>query len=155
NNTIDGLLSSQGNCGINLAGGHTATFNNLTVRNNLFSNCTANQPQCGVNGATCTGTTTLDANSFLNAGGTWGTNSQTISSNPYVSAGKNVAGQNNYKLATETSTWYALEDVTIGGILETLTLDSSQITRTSSRGAFQFQNGSQPSPPSNLTASVN
>ena len=74
NNTIDGLLSSQGQCGINLAGGHSATFENLTIQNNVFSQCSANQPLCGQNGATCTGTTTLDSNTFWASGvAAWGT----------------------------------------------------------------------------------
>ena len=44
NNTIDGLLSSQGQCGINLAGGHSATFENLTIQNNVFSNAAPISP---------------------------------------------------------------------------------------------------------------
>lgn len=158
NNTIDGLLSSQGQCGINLAGGHSATFENLTIQNNVFSQCSANQPLCGQNGATCTGTTTLDSNTFWASGvAAWGTNSQTVSSNPYASAGNNVAGQNNYELATDTAAWSPLSNITMGGLVETLTIDPVQVTRTSSRGAFQFQNGSggAPNPPKGLTAVVN
>jgi len=156
NNTIDGLLKSQGNCGINLGGGHLATFNNLTIRNNLFSNCDANPPLCGQNDATCTGTTTLDSNTFWNSGdAVWGTNSQTMSSNPYVSAGNNVAGQNNYKLATDTAAWYPLSNFTMGDVMETLAIDPDQVTRASSRGAYQFQSGSAPNPPTGLAAAVN
>ena len=80
-----------------------------------------------------------------------------MSSNPYASAGNNVAGQNNYELATDTAAWSPLSNITMGGLVETLTIDPVQVTRTSSRGAFQFQNGSggAPNPPKGLTAVVN
>ena len=155
NNTVSGLIEANGQCGIGLNSG---TYNNLTVRNNVFHSCSANQPLCGQNGATCTGTTTLDSNTFWASGvAAWGTNSQTVSSNPYASAGNNVAGQNNYELATDTAAWSPLSNITMGGLVETLTIDPVQVTRTSSRGAFQFQNGSggAPNPPKGLTAVVN
>ena len=156
NNTVSGLIEANGQCGIGLNSG---TYNNLTVRNNVFHSCSSNQPLCGQNGATCTGTTTLDSNSFYSvaAGDTWGTNAQVATGNPFVNGGTNTAGANNFQLASDTAAWYALSNLTMAGLVETLIVDPVQVTRTSSRGAYQFQtgSGSAPNPPKGLTAVVN
>ena len=135
NNTISGLLSANGTCGISLGGGHPAVFSNLSIRNNLFHNCTANAPVCGSNGATCTGTTKIDANSFYSIGSGWGTNAQVTTGNPFASAGTNVAGTNNFRLSANTAAGTAISNV--GS--QTFNVDMIGKTRTTwSRGAYEF-----------------
>ena len=148
NNVIDSLISANGDCGINLAGGHQANFTNFYIQNNIFSNCAANPPVCGANSATCTGTVTFDSNTFYNIGGgntPWTTNStptstntQTLGSSLYVNGGTNTAGDNNYQLTADTSAWANVNSLVSGNSVDLL-----GNTRTSSRGAFQF-NGSGP-----------
>jgi hypothetical protein len=156
NNTVSGLIAANGQCGVGLNSG---TYNNLTVRNNIFHSCSSNQPLCGQNGATCTGTTTLDSNSFYNVSGGsgWGTNAQVATGNPFANGGTNAAGANDFQLASDTSAWSVLSNITMGQVTETLTIDLDQNTRTSSRGAYQFQgsSASSPNPPKGLTAVVN
>jgi hypothetical protein len=127
NNTF----SFPGNCGWNVTGGPST----MTVRNNLWYNCSA----IGMSG----GTNTIDYNSYLNSGqSAIGSHDVSSSSapNPFVNS---AAG--NFNLASENADWD--NRVSLGAPYDT---DIAGNAFTTDRGAYQFGSGTCGITPSSI-----
>jgi len=156
NNNFDSPFSGDKGS-IDFADGVSTTFTNVTVENNVFSNANGqSSSQIGLigcpgstGGATCN-SFTYGYLSYMNypqpSGDTSGT-AQHTTSNPYVNAGTNTAGADNYELAADTVAWFQLN--------APYNVDPTGASRTSSRGSFQYDGSAPPSPPKGLTAVVN
>lgn len=156
NNDFDAPFASEKQT-VDVGDGVQTTISNAYVQNNIFSNSSGqSSSQVGLVG--CPGSTggaicnnfTYGYLSYMNAplsaNDSSGT-SQQSSSNPYVSAGSNTAGANDYSLTANSMQWVQLGSP--------YNVDPSGNTRVSSRGAFQFGANQPPSPPTGLVASVN
>lgn len=147
NNTIS-ELNPAASCSITIDPAGAATMGTVLIYNNVFQGCSqdVSPPICPSGGCS---TFTYDYNSYFatpNSDDT-STHKQSSSINPFVNAGTNTAGADNYNLATDTSVWFNTN--------ATFAANSTDITgasRTSSRGAYQYGSNSsnQVSPPTNL-----
>jgi hypothetical protein len=99
----------------------------ITVDNNVWNDNPASPDIVGQSGAVCTD---------------GGHNTLTNSGTSFV----NEAG-GNFHLASNTAAW--------GTLASPYNVDPDGVTRTSSRGAYQFGSPIPPAPPSNVTATVN
>lgn len=142
----DGIIGATSRCFIKNALVYNNTFTGSAT--GWFQGCVTAQPTCSsatgntvennlVWNETCalgSGVATHDYNSYLSCTDTapTETHGQVASLNPFVSS-----GANNFLLATDTSAWLALASP--------YDLDPNGVTRTSSRGAYQYLSGTRSS----------
>ncbi len=155
-NVFDGLLVGNGV----ITGTSAGNLNNAVVYNNTFLNTTVatNNPIGGSGqgsgnvaynnliynmSASLGGGFTSDYNAYFSTTNTPSeAHGQTGSSNPFA----NLAG-GSYSLSSDTAPWTPL--------VTPYNVDPDGLTRTSSRGGYQFSSGGgAPAPPSGLTALV-
>jgi len=154
-NVFDGLLVGNGV----ITGTSAGNLNNATVYNNTFLNTTvATDNPIGGSGqgsgnvaynnliynmsASVGGGFTHDYNVYFSATNAPSeTHGQVANSNPFVNL---AAG--TYLLGTDTSPWTPLA--------APYNIDPDGITRTSSRGAYQFMSSNAPAAPTGLTVTV-
>ncbi len=149
NNTIANLGTSfckgQLNTGFGFGLGFTTPITTIHVQNNLWWNSDVtsiiNSGTTNYNGASFSAPATWSYNSYL------GTNSGSSDSDPNKQVNANLtpfisSGALNFALATNTSAWTPLPSP--------YNVDLKGVTRTSSRGAFEYNTGTLPFlPPTN------
>ena len=132
NNTISNIDQPGGNCGHDWSGVSSPTMGTVAIYNNVYYNCknTVTPPGCP---GTCS-SYHEDYNSFFDTATTdTAPNVQTSSTNPFVNVAQTI-NANNFSLATDTAGWFNTASLVTGNSTDLL-----GNTRTSSRGALQYQ----------------
>ena len=146
NNTISSLDNgplASGSCRIIFATGSVNTrVEKLTVRNNIWYNCVnaIAPPGTGLSGLV---TQIWDHNAYFATplSGSGDPSELNASGNPFKNVTQNL-GATDFHLLKDTSVWTPLASP--------YNIDPDSVTRTSSRGAYQFA-PSRPNPPTNAT----
>lgn len=132
NNNISGIDLPGGACDIEVNGNSGATMGTMIIENNVFNGCnqTNISPQSCPSGG-CT-QNTWDYQSYfqMTNSGDSSSHKQVSASNPFTSVGQS-ASEDDFTLTTDTAAWTSLGSP--------YNIDIVGNTRTSSRGAFQYE----------------